>query len=49
MTQDKIKVTQKIRLAIARVSWKIHDIFADGEPFNRLGCYIAYGKNWRDK
>lgn len=36
-----------MRMTIAKLIWKLHDWLDD--PLNRLGCYIAWGKNWRDK
>lgn len=39
----------KIRYRIARAVWKTHDFFYNTEPLNRLGCYIAWGKDWRTR
>jgi hypothetical protein len=34
----------RIRILLAKPFWFIHD---SSDWFNRVGCYIAYGKNWR--
>jgi hypothetical protein len=34
-----------MRKLLARPFWFIHD---QADWFNRVGCYIAYGKNWRN-
>jgi hypothetical protein len=39
-----------MRIAIAKLFWGIHDWMDNNRDwFNRVGCYIAYGKNWREK
>lgn len=34
-----------MRMKLAKVFWFIHD---QGDWFNRVGCYIAWGKDWRN-
>lgn len=38
-----------MRKILARLIWKVHDVLIAviDEPLNRLGCRVAFGKNWR--
>ena len=38
----------RFRHRLARVVWRLHDWLTIDEPLNRLGCFIADGRDWRD-